>query len=202
MHPKRKMGRWSARIKTPREGSAESGNWDRAVELGFSGDVRQDVERVAAKNQTSWQTKATKHQALAGRGYHPPTKHNSQMLLFLVRNEKILTETDTDVILRKTRAGTLTKTTVSQEEFLPFFWMMVFCSERYSNRGSAFGGALEIPMSRCMCEPMETAQSMQLGTRPRWAREHGRDTECGPVVSVGGKPGPSTSARQKGHGQK
>ena len=62
------------------EASAESRNWDRAVDTGFS-DVRQDVGRGAAKNQThgavpgnaeiptpSRQTKATTNQALVERG--------------------------------------------------------------------------------------------------------------------------------------
>ena len=41
-------------------------------------------------------------------------------------------------------------------------------------------------MSCCMCEPMETAQSLGDDThavvaRPKWAREHGLHTECGPL---------------------
>ena len=57
-------------------------------------------------------------------------------------------------------------------------------------------------MSCCMCKPMETAQSLgddthAVGARPKWASEHGIHTECGPVVSIGCKPGPSTSARTR-----
>ena len=42
----------------------------------------------------------------------------------------------------------------------------------------------------CMCEPVETAQSLgddthAVGTRPKWAREHGLHTSCGPFF-VGG----------------
>ena len=33
--------------------------------------------------------------------------------------------------------------------------------------------------------------------RPKWAREHGRHTKCGPVVSVGCKPGQSTRDRTR-----
>ena len=59
----------------------------------------------------------------------------------------------------------------------------------------------------CMCEPMETAQSLgddphAVGTQPKWAREHGPHSLCGPLLSVGCKPGPSTGARTRDAGKR
>ena len=64
------------------------------------------------------------------------------------------------------------------------------------------GGASDMSMSCCMCEPMETAPSLgddthAVGARPKWTREHGIHAERGPIVSVGCTPGPSTSARTR-----
>ena len=58
-----------------------------------------------------------------------------------------------------------------------------------------------MPMSCCMCEPMKTAWSLgdhrsAVGTRPKWAREH-RLHSMWPLLSVGEKLGPSTSARTR-----
>ena len=176
--------------------------------------------------------------------YHPPTKYNSQMVLFLVMLLlKLISETDTDVILGwgdfgmtcsnryinngapiamilcatlskqcvfncfpnyflfsvtarmalfrlfffppwprgwlpmcmcawfctcgDRRGGKhalehLQKTTMSQGKLSPIFWV-VFRRERYSNRGIGAlqcGGALEMSMSCCMCEFVETARSL------------------------------------------
>ena len=58
-------------------------------------------------------------------------------------------------------------------------------------------------MSCCMCEPVETVQSPDddthaVGTRPKWARERGLHTQCGPFfLSVGCKPGPSIGDRTR-----
>ena len=46
-------------------------------------------------------------------------------------------------------------------------------------------------MSCCVCEPMETAQSLGNDThammkRPRWVSEHGRHKKCGSPCPVGG----------------
>ena len=48
------------------------------------------------------------------------------------------------------------------------------------------GGALEMSISCCMCEPMETAQSLgddshAVVTRPKWAWEHRLQRVCGPL---------------------
>ena len=57
-----------------------------------------------------------------------------------------------------------------------------------------------------MCEPMETAESLGDDThavvaRPKWAREHGLHTECGPVVSMGCEPGPSMTCSDEDAGR-
>ena len=57
------------------------------------------------------------------------------------------------------------------------FWIVVFERERYQTKDSVrldVEAASEIPMSCCMCEPMETAQSLgddthAVVTRPKWA---------------------------------
>ena len=60
-------------------------------------------------------------------------------------------------------------------------------SERCSSVGIGApicGGAQDMSMSCCMCEPMETAQVFgddphAVGPRQNWAREHGIHTKCG-----------------------
>ena len=64
------------------------------------------------------------------------------------------------------------------------------------------GGAQEMSMSCCMCEPMETAQSLGDDTHavvlgPMWASEHGLHCVVWSLLSVGCKPGPSISARTR-----
>ena len=59
-----------------------------------------------------------------------------------------------------------------------------------------------MPMSCCMCEPMETAQSLGDDTHavamgPMWAGEHGLHCVVWSLMSVGCKPGQSTGARTR-----
>ena len=55
---------------------------------------------------------------------------------------------------------------MSHGKLSPIFWIVDFERERYSNIGAPrFGGALAMSMSSCMCEPMETAQSLWHGQR-------------------------------------
>ena len=68
------------------------------------------------------------------------------------------------------------------------------------NGAPTFGGVSEIPMSCCMCEPKETAQSLGDDThavvkRPRWASEYGQHTWCG--LYVGGRKAWLTTYRQR-----
>ena len=61
-------------------------------------------------------------------------------------------------------------------------------------------------MSRCMCEPLETAQSLGDDTRavvarPKWAREHGLHRVWSRVTSMGCEAGPSMSCSDKDAGR-
>ena len=76
---------------------------------------------------------------------------------------------------------------MSQGKLPPNLWMVIFRRDVHQmkvNGAPRCGGALEIPMSCCMCEPTETAQSLSddthaVATRPKWAREHGLHAVCG-----------------------
>ena len=77
-----------------------------------------------------------------------------------------------------------------------FLTLTVFCKR---NGAPGREDALEMSMSCCVYEPMETAQCLGDDThaviaRPKWAREHGLRTDVWSSASVGGKLGPSTSA--------
>ena len=78
-----------------------------------------------------------------------------------------------------TRCHTDKMTTMSQGKLSPIFVGAPRC-----------GGALEMSMS-CMCEPVETAQSLgddthAVGTRTKWAREHGLQHFVWSIFFVGG----------------
>ena len=83
------------------------------------------------------------------------------------------------------RVGALTN-----DDYVPADIIVKFLDRDFlSNRGIGAprcGGALEMSMSSCMCEPMETAQSLDddshaVVTRPKWAWEHGLQRVCGPL---------------------
>ena len=117
----------------------------------------------------------------------PSTKYNSQMALFPDVCAWFCTWRPTG--RKNTRWNTHQRPLCLSGSYRQFFCrIVVFRRERCSNRGigaTRCGGAIETPMSCCMCEPMETAQSLGDDThavvkRPKWAWEYGIDTERGP----------------------
>ena len=127
-------------------------------------------------------------------------------LLIFVRNTNMQ---DTPGGADNTRCKTNKMTTMSHEKLSSIFCIVLFRRERYSNEGIGAprcGGAKEIPMSCCMCEPMETAQSLwrrhtcgghaaKVGTRARTAHL------VWFLTLVGCEPGPSKGARHKDAGK-